>query len=72
MTCTTTRISYGDESVVDEDALSNLDDLWQVLVVQVEHLAGALLQEGLVRGQLDRGSLLQRQLLSSIILKNDK
>ena len=39
-----------DESIVDVDPLSNLDDLGEVGVVQEKDVLGALLAEGFVRG----------------------
>ena len=58
-----------DESIVDVDPLSNLDDLGEVGVVQEKDVLGALLAEGLIHSQLDLGAGLQGQLHATIILK---
>ncbi len=47
-----------DEAVVDEHPLAGFNDLGDVLVVNPEHVLGALLFVGVVSGQLDLGTLL--------------
>jgi hypothetical protein len=46
-----------DEPVVDEDAVARLDDLDDVLVVEVDELAGASVLVLLVRSQAELGAL---------------
>ena len=56
-----------DESVVDEDLLSDRQHLRQVLVIQVDDLVGAFFFVGLVGGQFDVVARLQVDFLSAVV-----
>jgi hypothetical protein len=57
-----------DEAIVNENALSDLHDLADVLVVDPDDLFGALLFVGVVCGELDDVALLEGDLLSAVVL----